>query len=356
MTIVHMETEKTKALSRRIESKIDSFNHSISLLEAVYRTLSFSWESDHTTSYEQYLHALISKLHTSIEELEQLNDLLKAEIDQWIETDQNGKNHLQATGFLGGYTQLDSPTGYTQYILLHGYQFQYYEKYLLGELTEDDWKEIVKDPFKNDYFKGSITLFSAEQSAAYSAVDGRVATSYGLFEGSLLTGQAGASGSFVFEEGALNAKVSGSAGAYGAKGSYNGILLGASVAASAYLGANVSKDYALTYDLKKGELGVKAGEKAFIGAKAEASVTKEFEVLDGVKASGTVHGSLSYGIGVSANAEVGFSKGHFKMDYELGLTIGLGAEIGGSIDLDVQGAAEKMVDSGMDLVNRLFEM
>jgi hypothetical protein len=351
-----METKKTKALSRRIEIKIDAFNNSIASLEEANRRLSYSWESDRTTWYELNLHSLTFKLRTLCEELEQLNGLLKDEIEQWIETDQKGKNHLQAIGFLGGYTQLDSPTGYTEYILLHGYQFQYYEKHIWGELTEDDWKELGEDPFKNDYFKGSLTFFSAEQSAAYTAVDGRLATSYGFFEGSLGSVQAGAIESFVFEEGALNAKVSGSAGAYLAQGSYNGLLLGVSVAASAYLGANVSGDAALTYDPKQGELGVRAGGKAFFGAKAEASVTKEVEIFDGVKALGTVHGSVSSGVGISANAEAGFSKGHFKMDYELGLTIGLGAEIGGSVDLDVQGAAEKIVDSGMDIVNRLFEM
>lgn len=142
-------------------------------------------------------------------------------------------------------------------------------------------------------------------------------------------------------------------GIYATKGTYSAELAGVGIAAVGFIGAEANASGAIAFDPKKGEIGAKGEFDAFAGGKVEGSVSRKGEVA-GIEGEVKAKGAISYGVGISGKADIGFSQGHIRSDIQFGAALGLGAEFGVSVDLNVQQAVTTVMDAGKGAVDWLF--
>jgi len=138
----------------------------------------------------------------------------------------------------------------------------------------------------------------------------------------------------------VKAGVSGDVGAYLGKVSYTTNVAGADVAANAFIGAQVKGDASAVFTSTQQYVG--AGVSAFAGGKAEGKVSYMTDA--GVGAS--VGGSVSYGIGAEASGKAGFDNGKFVLSGKIGATLGFGASVNFSVEVDPKKVANTVVDWG----------
>jgi hypothetical protein len=240
------------------------------------------------------------------------------------------------------------------YHLLQGQQHDLMVRYRAGEMTLQELVEQMKEVDKSlqpTYLDKEFTLYQIAEGQGEAGValwrdDWRGEN----WDASLRFGSAEAKGNYdlKFSDKGLEGKVQGEAGVYAVRGQYNGEIAGANATVDAYIGAQARGEAGIVV----GASGVmaSAGASAFVGGRIDGSISKDVEV-GGVKATGEARGSLSYGLGAKAEVEGGFDDGIFKLDADIGATVGLGAEVGFSVELDVTGAVDNVVDVGADAVD-----
>ena len=361
MTTIHMETEQIHQAARRLGDIASQMLVTASKLRSTRGRLSLAWQGGHSDGYHQSLLNLIRRYENQIQDLEVLALRLSREVDEWCQADSIGVDHLNAINI----TQPEDLArqwnrssfiidGHTDYYLLRGIERKAYEGYLAGDLTLKETLDFInKDPFQKKIVKPSITFYDIEESGKLAFLDGQTATRFGNFGGSIGSLEQNASGKIIFEDGTLQAKGEMGAGAYLAKGTYDAEMAGVGIAALGFVGAEANASGAIAFDPKKGEIGAKAEVDAFAGGKLEGSVTAKGDIA-GIEGEVKAKGGISYGVGVSGKAEVGFSQGHIRGEFQVGATLGLGAEFGISADLDVQQAATTVIDAGKNAVDWLF--
>ena len=135
----------------------------------------------------------------------------------------------------------------------------------------------------------------------------------------------------------FNATASASGKAYlaqaTAEGSYQAGYFEASGKAEGFVGAEA------TAKASAGKDGVHAGVEAFAGAKATA---EGHASVAGVGVGGTAEAWA--GVGAEANVDLGMKDGKFVIGGDLGLGLGVGAKLGGSVEVD----PGKVVDAAGD--------
>jgi len=98
------------------------------------------------------------------------------------------------------------------------------------------------------------------------------------------------------------------------------------LAGDVFLGALASAEGGL--QLGEGGLGLHGEAEAFVGGRATGAYT-----LETGPATGTIGGSVSYGLGVTAEGDVGFSWDNIGFSGRTGATVGLGGEA--EIDISI---------------------
>jgi uncharacterized protein YukE len=353
---IHMQTDDIYELARLLQRSAEQIQRSKASLDSAERRLGQAWNGSRADRFRDDLRWNLRQIEEISFRIEELARSTNYEVEQWLDADSLGSQRLKTPPlFKPVLHPLDPVTGHAAYFLIAGTQIQGYRGILAGTgISDEELGEFIdKDPFKPEIIEVKSTIFNEEGSAAWAVMDGRAATQFGTFEGSLASAEAKGSYGASFGKGGVGVDASGEVGAYLAKGSYNTEVLGAAVAATAFAGANIKGEARVALDPLKGELGASAGVDAFVGAKAEASITEEIDVVDGVKAKGTVRGGVSYGLGATAKGELGLHEGHFKLEGQYGLTVGLGAQFGVSIDIDVSGAVKNIVENARAAVETL---
>jgi len=140
-------------------------------------------------------------------------------------------------------------------------------------------------------------------------------------------------------------------GAYAAKFGYNHEVLGADIAALAFMGATAGAGGSASLDILKGSMAADFKAEAFAGGKATGEISKRVEFADGVGIEGGLEGGVSYGIGAKFDADVGYNQGTFKFDMEFGACLGLGVDFGTSFELDLSGAGDLLCDTGKAIIS-----
>jgi WXG100 family type VII secretion target len=361
MTTIHMETEKVHALAKKLGTDGTQILANITSMQSSAASLRSTWQGGGADDFNADFGRLIKKIEGQIEDLQTLSMRLTREVDEWENVDQTGARQSKVvtsklikqdgTPRLIKDARVDKDT---EYALLRGTESRAYAGHLKGDLSFEEAVEFIeKDPFKKDYVKSSITFYKAEQADKFAAVDGQYATKYGDFTGSLFSVERKGTAKIDFKEGALHADASADIAGYIAKGTYGAEVAGLSVAAVGFIGGEGQFGSGLAFDPSKGEVGGKVEVDAFVGGKLEGSVSKKGAVA-GVEGEVTASGGLSYGLGATGKADVGFSKGHLRSEIELGATIGLGAEFSISVDINVQQAVTSTIDTAKKAVDWLF--
>lgn len=373
--ILHMETDAARAVAQKLSTLAETLvSHSDALSGALN---GLSWQSpsrdEYVANFEQYMRTMRSLSAAAIT----LSLRMQHEVDEWeLAASTFGAPGSSGTagtagiagGFAGGFAggggggggggAFGAPDdelydhGHTEYTLLYGRQVQIYAGYRQGDMTFDEMLAyMAEDPFAPDYVETKVVFYKDEQAASEAVWEANYLGDN--LNVSLLSLEGSIEKEIALTKDGLEATVGFEAGAYVGKAEYNATVAGIGVAGLAYVGANAQGDAGVYINPAEGTFGVKAGVEAFAGGKIEGSVTKEFEVA-GVDAEVGAHGAISYGIGFEANADVGFDKGVLKAEVDLGATLGLGAEFGFTVEVDVQDAVGGVVDAGKDFVDWLF--
>jgi uncharacterized protein YukE len=361
MTTIHMETEKVRAVGKKLDTDGAQMLSSLSQTQSAASRLNYAWLGGSAEDFNHDLNRLVKKIENHIAAVQSLSVRVTREVDEWESADQIGakqykadqskweKNKEASRRIFDAHIDKD-----TEYILVRGYEFRAYEGYLAGDLTFEEAAEFIgKEPLENDYLKSSITFYKHEEAGKLALLDGQLATKYGDFTSSLGSIEGRAESKVHYQDGAFRADGSLQAGIYAAKGTYSAEVAGLSVAAVGYLGAAAQAEGGLAFDPAKGEVGGKVEVEAFVGGKLEGSVSKKGSVA-GIEGEVTATGGVSYGIGATAKVDAGFSQGHLRAEVELGATLGLGAEFSIGFDLNVQQAAENTVEAAKNAVDWLF--
>jgi WXG100 family type VII secretion target len=147
----------------------------------------------------------------------------------------------------------------------------------------------------------------------------------------------------------LKVGASGYAGAYLAQVQGSAEYGGLQAAGNAYIGAQLQGEAGLT--MRPGQYVATAGAEGFAGGKAEGQVKYN---VDGVGSAG-VGGYVSYGIGAQAEVKAGFDDGKFKFGGKLGATLGVGAGIKFDVTIDARGIVNNAVEFGQDVGNTVMD-
>lgn len=236
------------------------------------------------------------------------------------------------------------------YHLMDGAQGQGYLGYRRGMMSDEDVQKFLnKDPFArkpSDYVTYGATFAKDRVAGRVAAWEGSVSGDWGDASIRALSAEADAGYSVSWGKDGLQAKADFEAGAYLARATANAHVAGFDVAGDAYVGANIQGEASVAFNPLNGDARVKAGGEVFAGGKAGGEIkTSVGPVNVGAQ------GSVSYGIGATAKADVGMENGVVRADFKLGATLGLGLEGGFSVELDVPKAAETVVDAGSAAVD-----
>lgn len=160
-----------------------------------------------------------------------------------------------------------------------------------------------------------------------------------------LSAEASAKWGVDLSQNGLKAGVSGEAGAYLARVQASTNVAGVDLAAQAYVGANIKGDAGINFNPSQGQLYAGAGVEAFAGGKIEGTAAYKTDIA-GVGLGGSVSGDVRYGIGLNADAKIGYDNGKFKFGGNFGVALGLGAGVKFGVEVDVKGAVNQAVNFG----------
>ena len=102
------------------------------------------------------------------------------------------------------------------------------------------------------------------------------------------------------------------------------------VKAEGRIGAQANANGSIVFDPRRGDVRVGAGGEAFAGARA--GVSGSFEIVPGIRLGG--EGDVRAGIGAGANLNAGVSRGTFRFKGSLTGTLGVGAKLGGNVEIN----------------------
>ncbi|HEX3049305.1 MAG TPA: hypothetical protein VHP83_01520 [Aggregatilineaceae bacterium] len=311
------------------------------------------FEGAFRADFETRCTALLRQVQTLRDEVDESGRDLATAAYRLYEVDQECAALLQTSGTLERRFQfiLDdqgriigiSPTsGYSPYppYMIWGREQELFTSYQNGLITWDQLTSYLSG--------GSLTLFDGplfDVGGAYWS--GQTALGqYGMLNASLLSWNAGADGSLVLGQDGLVGNVNFQGAAYLAQFNANAQYGGLSAAANGFLGAEMTGKGDLMINPFTGTAYASASAEAFAGVKVQGQAAADFGALDaGAK------GSFYAGIGANAAGELGFQEGVFKMNFEVGAALGIGGEIGGSIELDVDEAVSDIVNGASGMVS-----
>jgi uncharacterized protein YukE len=394
MAVIHMDTDEVNQLVGRIRTAVNEFVDSYSSLSANTNRLPRDWYGGSADRFVRRTNRSLKKLAQGIDRLDILEKNLRAEIDQWLQIDSNSRQAIRRSShpsfllpaapedfpqqmdniirqmdmsgkkFLLAGTMI-SGTGLASLSLGNSFNgwsaqsiLQYSAMYENGELSET-WPEEKQ----NKWVEAKATLYEHDFGTAQAAViSGQKGSELSGYDYAVLSAEASGSASAEYNDGTLRAGAEGQAGVYLAKISGNtGIddiplgpaTAGLAVAGTAYVGAEVCGEAKAVFDPKSGEVSAKLGGEAFAGGKiageAEASLG-----LGGVEGTGKVNASLNYGIGAQANADIGFNQGTIKADIQFGATLGLGFDVGFSLELNTTEAVNNVMSATQSVLKNIF--
>ncbi len=316
MKIIHMQTEQVEDLARRlVQAGTQMQQCGAGLKQQVQNTVGYLQGGD-TGELLQSLYTSAAYVEAYGEKLTLLARFLSMEIVQWLEVDGRGRAAFSSAPAVGAWTGAGASA-----------------------------------PGTFDSIAGIFRRYDGQQSAAWAVMDGRASTAFGTFDYSVLSAEAMARGGVDLYLTHIGADGQVEIGAYAAKFGYNHEILGADIAALAYLGATAGAGGSTSLDLLKGSGAANFKAEAFAGGRASGELSKKIEFADGIGIGGGVEGGVSYGVGAKFGMDAGFSQGSFKFDMEFGACLGLGLDFGTSFELDLSGAGDLVMDTGKALVS-----
>lgn len=319
MRKIHMETEIVTDLARRILSYAQVMQESNNEIRRRVNQLSYAWLSPRSTSFVSRTNTNLRRISQLVNQLSDLAIKLNHEVEQWLETDYSGYAHfkeIRTSSQVNTVGALTDPRVSEWFIS--------YEK---GLIALPQLKEFLLNPES-----GELPLLSFEAVGAWAALEGRLASELGTINYALLDVEAGGQISSKLSKDGLEANAEFDAYTYLASFAYDHEMLGIDATATGFIGASIAGEASLKADLKGFE--AKGGADIFLGGKAAGELSTDVELLGGAKAQASAHGSLSYGLGVTAEGEFGFYDRKFKLSGEIGVTFGIGGSLGIDVELD----------------------
>lgn len=380
MPILHMETDLVRGVGYQLQQASSTLHQESQQLTASVQNLIHAWQGSSATIFVGEIQPLLQQLSQFADTSAILNQHLQHEVDEWERVGaqfgtSSSLNLSDIPRFTTGsttswgpsmsgedsnlwqtWTQTGESTDFLPHTndhLIRGTELELKNRYLAGELTwEDMWRHLeeIDESLEPSYVETDFTFYKfAEGQGEIGAAIWRDDWGGENWDASLRVGSVEATGNYEFKlsEKGIEGKLQGEAGLYAVRGQYNAELAGVDVAVDGYVGAQAKGELQATFG--PGVAMVTAGGSAFVGGRIDGSVSKEASIA-GVKGKGEVSGGVSYGLGVKAEADVGYKDGVLKFDTDFGATVGLGAELGVSVELDVTGAVDSTVEMGKDLV------
>ena len=363
--ILHMETERVLQTAAQLNQTAEGIRqHSAVLL---MRVQGLDWTGYDRDEFVARFEQLARGLQTAADDGLQLSQRVNREVEQWLLADSRfGEGGLAggaASGGVTGLTQVypengltsgspgaaqgeiaDAFDGHSEYVLLDGIEARAYAAYHSGKISWEEAQRIInEDPFKRQWVEVEGSIYKEEQKADWAAWEGKYLGD--VVELNALDFEAKSSQKLGLTKDGLEAKLEGELGGYLGRAQAGGELAGIQMAGAAYVGGAVASGFKGSTNLFKGDLGVGANLEAFAGAKAGGSVSKDFEDI-GIPVEVGARGAISYGIGGRFDADIGMENWHFKTEVDIGASIGLGAEGGFTVEVDVLSAAQKTIDIG----------
>lgn len=366
MPVLHMDTEAVRGVGTQLGQSAESLRQQGQQLRTITSHLAAEWDGGSADMFDAEMQILLQKLGQSAEVGGALHQRLEQEIQQWLwvanrlgQSSTGFNNLINKFGpdFLPVWSNVIEKTDLFPHTVSHLFQGQQYElitRYRSGEMSWDemlDQLQDVNDSLAPEYLNKELTLYQIAQGqgeAGSSIWRDEWSGEYGDASVRAMSAEAKGNYDLKISGKGFEGKAQGEVGIYAVRGEYNGEIAGASVAVDGYIGAQAQGEASLVIGAS-GVTGA-AGFSAFAGGRVDGSISKEGE-LGGVKAKGEARGSVSYGAGVKAEFEGGYQDGVVKYDVDIGATLGVGAEIGFSVELDVTGAVDNAVDAGKGAVN-----
>ena len=382
MPILHMETEVVRNATYQMEGMINNLSQQAQTLEHSLSNLQTNWSSPSSDSFATELNQQLQMTRQLADDGLRLFQRLQAEVSEWEEVGKHfGNTSINLEPFLSdnnnnignfsnifggpaiwaGYTSgnSDGPTGHTQDFLIYGTKLDYAERYRSGEMSFDEllknWADM-EESTNPDYLETDWTLYQiskGEAEAGAAIWQHSTSGKYGDLDTSALSAEIKGSHNVKVGKDGLTVDLDAQAGAYLVRAEYDTELAGIDVAAEGYIGAQAEGEADFKINPMAGTAAASIGISGFAGGRVDGSVNKKFD-MGGVEADLGARGSVSYGVGGKFEVEGGLDNGVFKADVDIGATIGLGGEVGFTVELDVQDAAENVVDAGKDALEWLF--
>jgi uncharacterized protein YukE len=364
-----METDAVRTTAQQMQLMADNLEQYTRDLNNSINVLQNSWRGPSSHRFSNELHYLLQGMQGIATQGDDLSQRVYAEVTEWEEVDnswrpittnipgwqfdyflQDGLGSAEAIHgggpvvwgeVSGGGTGV---RGHTQDFLLSGQQVNLYHRYRAGEMTFPRYVETDWSLYK---LKGEQEIGAAAWGDTWSGDLGQV-------EAQVFSAEAGSTQEFKIGKEGVTVGAEAEVGVYAAKVEYGTEVAGVDVAAEGYIGAQAEGEADFRVNPVTGTAIASVGASAFVGGRIDGSASKEFDVA-GVKADVGARGSVSYGLGGKFEAEAGLDDGVFKADVDIGATVGLGGEFGFTAELDVQDAAENMVDVAEEGVDWLWK-
>lgn len=260
-----------------------------------------------------------------------------------------------ASGGWGGNTATGFDMKTFPYHLMSGREYREHLGIHSGEMSEEDIERILReDPFANkltDYIDAEVTLLNEERAGEFALWAGETSSDFGATRLSLGEIEASESYSVSFDKDGLNAKVDYEVGAYLAKVEANADLAGARASAEGYIGANIQTGAGAVLDPITGDAKLEAKLDAFAGGRVQGEVETNLSALGVESVDVGVQGALSYGLGVKLDADIGVESGILTANFDLGATLGLGAEFGFTVSVDANQVGQDIAGIGQSILD-----
>ena len=349
MPVLHMDTEAVRGVGNQLGQSAESLRQQSQQLRSVTGRLMGEWQGGSASMFESEMLALLQRVGQSAESGASLHQRLDREIQQWLMVSQSlGSTSIgNPAQFVTGIVDFIKSLGNSSVNLinlLNAEQGKLLDLYNSGQIG---WNQLLK----------GINQIDALLAPRYYQNEGQFqqqmwADQWGgeNWNASLEAGVIDASGYYnaTISKDGIDAKFGGEVGIYAVRAEYNAEVAGVNVALDGYIGAQAKGDASILID--SSGVAVAAGGSAFVGGRIDASASKEVE-LAGIKATGEARGSVSYGVGATAQIDGGYRDGSLKFDVDVGATLGVGMEIGFSVDLDIGGAVDNVTKAGSDAIN-----
>lgn len=188
------------------------------------------------------------------------------------------------------------------------------------------------------------TLWSGEASVRAALAEATFSGDYGTVRLSAVDASASADGSITWtDDGTFQAKANARAELALLKAQYDANFAGVDLKAEAALLAEVDATAEAQFDPKTGNMSAGVKVDAFAGGKleGEASYGNEY-------GTATATGGVSYGVGATFDAKAGYQDGILSAKFEVGATLGLGAEVGFDVQVNVDEVKDSVVEMSRD--------